>query len=92
MVLSGKDRGKSGKVLRAFPRESRVLVEGVNVVKRHQRPTKSNQKGQIVDKTVPIHVSKVMIVDPKGGERTRVGYRMEGNKKVRFARKSGSTI
>ena len=65
-VISGKDRGKSGKVLRAFPNEDLVVVEGVNVKKRHQRATKANQKGQIIDKTMPVHVSNVMLVDGSG--------------------------
>ena len=65
-VISGKDRGKSGKVLRAFPKEDLVVVEGVNVKKRHQRATKTNQKGQIIDKTMPVHVSNVMLVDGSG--------------------------
>jgi len=91
MVISGKDRGKTGKVLRAYPSESKVIVEGVNILKKHQRPTKSNQRGQIVDKTMPIHVSKVMIIDGKGN-RARVGYRTVGDKKQRFARTTGSEI
>ncbi|OGG47990.1 50S ribosomal protein L24 [Candidatus Kaiserbacteria bacterium RIFCSPHIGHO2_02_FULL_50_9] len=65
-VISGKDRGKSGKVLRALPREDLVVVEGVNIKKRHQRATKANQKGQIIDKTMPIHVSNVMLVGGSG--------------------------
>lgn len=91
IVIGGKDRGKSGKVLRAFPRESKVVVEGVNILKKHQRPTKNNQKGQIVDKTMPIHVSNVMIVDGKG-KRSRVGYRTVGEQKQRFARTTKSEI
>lgn len=59
-VISGKDKGKSGKILKAMPRENRVVVEGVNIRKKHQRPTKSNQKGQIIDRTLPIHASNVM--------------------------------
>lgn len=92
IVLSGKDRGKSGKIIRAFPNAQKVLVEGVNIVKRHQRPTRSNQKGQIIDKAMPLHVSNVALRDPKSGKPTRAGYRIEGNKKVRVARKSGIVI
>jgi len=69
VVISGADRGKSGKILRALPKENRVVVEGVNIKKKHQRPTKANQKGQVVDKTMPIHVSNVMLTE--GGKRTR---------------------
>ena len=70
IIIAGKDRGKTGKVLRALPKLDRVIVEGVNIKKRHQRPTKSNQKGQIVDKTLPVHVSNVMLVGG-GGKGTR---------------------
>lgn len=92
IVISGKDRGKTGKVLEAFPRTEGVLVEGVNLKKKHQKPQRSNQKGQIVETARPIHVSNVMLVDPSGGERTRVGFKMEGEKKVRIAKKSKTTL
>lgn len=92
IVISGKDRGKSGKVLRALPREDRVVVEGVNIVKRHQRATKQRQSGQIVDKTLPVHVSNVMVVDPKKGVRTRVGIKRVNGKYTRVAKKSGATL
>ncbi len=70
VVITGKDKGKKGKVIRAFPSENRVIVEGVNIRKRHQRKTRENQKGQIVDKTMPLNVSNVMLVG-SGGKRTR---------------------
>lgn len=70
IVISGKDRGKTGKVVKALPREDKVIIAGVNVVKHHERPRKSGQKGQVIDKTMPIHVSNVMLVDSKG-KRTR---------------------
>jgi large subunit ribosomal protein L24 len=92
VVLTGKDKGRQGQVLRVFPTENRVLVEGVNVVQRHQRPTQVNPQGGIVNKEAPIHVSNVAFVDPKSGGATRVGFRMEGDKKVRFAKKSGEVI
>ena len=76
IVLSGKDKGKKAKILKAFPRESMVLVEGVNVKKRHQKPRRDATKGQIIDKTLPIHVSKVALLDPQSGEATRVGKKM----------------
>lgn len=92
IVVSGKDKGKTGKVLRAFPKENKVIVEGVNVKKRHQRARRSGQKGQIVDKTEPVSVSNVMLLDPKGGKRTRVGISREGGKRARVARKSGAEL
>ncbi len=91
IVISGKDRGKTGKVLRALPSEHKVVVEGVNLLKKHQRPTQNNQKGQIVEKTMPIHVSNVMLVDGKG-KRTRASFRHVGEKKQRFAKTTGSEI
>lgn len=92
IVISGKDRGKTGKVLEAYPRESRVLVEGINLKTKHQRPTRSNQKGQIVETARPLHVSNVMLVDPSVGKRTRIGFKIEGDKKVRIAKKSKSVL
>lgn len=92
MVVTGKDKGKKGKVLRALPKRSLVIVEGVNVQKRHQRQRRANQKGQIIDKTLPVSVSNVMLLDPKSGKPTRVGSKTEGEKKVRVARKSGSQL
>ena len=92
IVLTGKDKGRKGKVLRVFPTESRVLVQGINVVQRHTRPSQTNPQGGIVNKEAPIHVSNVANVDPKSGDATRVGFRIEGDKKVRFAKKSGEVI
>ncbi len=92
IILSGKDKGKTGKVTRAFPREMKVIVAGVNVRKVHKRPTKGGQKGQIIEQSVPMHVSNVMIVDPKTSKGSRVGYKMDGDKKVRISKKSGSSL
>lgn len=92
IVIAGKDRGKSGKVVRALPREDKVIVEGVNIKKKHQRPTKSNQKGQIIDKTLPIHVSNVQLVDPKTKKPTRIGYKVIDGKKVRVTKQSDTTL
>lgn len=92
IVVAGKDKGKTGKVLKAFPQLDKVLVEGVNISKRHQRARKSNQQGQVVDKPMPMHVSNVMIVDPKTNERTRVGVKMVGDKKVVVTKKSGTEL
>lgn len=92
IVTTGKDKGKKGKVTVAFPREDKILIEGINVKKVHRRAQGEGKKGQIIEKTFPIHVSNVMLLDPKGDKRTRVGYKVEKGKKVRIAKKSGSTI
>lgn len=92
-VKSGADKGKTGKVLHAFPKELRALVEGVNVKKRHQKSRKSGEKGQIIDKPLPVQISNLMLIDPKSGKPTRVGIsRKEGVKAVRIAKKSGAVI
>ncbi len=92
VVISGKDKGKQGVVLAAFPKKDRVLVEGVNVVKKHSKPSQVNPQGGIVSQEAPIHVSNVMPLDPKTGEPTRVGYKVVDGKKVRVAKKSGETL
>ena len=92
LVISGKWRGKTGKVLRAFPRELKVLVEGVNIVKKHQRPRRTGEKGQIVEIPKPIPVSKVKLVCPSCKKATRVGYKIEGDKKFRICKKCGAKI
>jgi large subunit ribosomal protein L24 len=88
----GKTTIKTGRVLKVYPRTDRVLVEGINMVKKHQRATQGNDKGGIIDKEAPIHVSNVAIVDPKTGKPTRVGYREVDGKKVRYAKKSGESL
>jgi large subunit ribosomal protein L24 len=91
-VLTGRDRGKTGEVLRILRDEDRVVVQGVNVVKRHQRPTAASPGG-IVEKEAPIHVSNVAHIDPKTSRPTRVGYKIvEGKRKVRIAKRSGEII
>ncbi|MDQ0340197.1 large subunit ribosomal protein L24 [Caldalkalibacillus uzonensis] len=93
MVITGKDKGKKGRVIAAYPRQNRVLVEGVNMVKKHQKPNQANPQGGIITKEAPIHVSNVMPIDPKTGEPTRVGYKvLENGKKVRIAKKSGEPL
>ena len=93
IVISGKDKGKKGRVIAAFPRENRVLVEGVNMVKKHAKPSQMNPQGGILNQEAPIHASNVMLVDPKTGEATRVGYKiLDNGKKVRVAKKSGEVI
>jgi len=92
IVISGRDKGKKGKVLKVFPKEDRALVQGVNVVKRHQRQTQKEQGG-IVSKEAPIHLSNIAHVDPKSGKPTRIGFKtMADGSKVRFAKKSGEVI
>ena len=92
VLLTGKDKGKQGAVLRVLPKEERVEVEGLNMVQRHTRPTQSDPQGGIKSKEAPVHVSNVALVDPKTGGPTRVGFRVEGDKKVRFAKKSGEVL
>jgi len=92
MVISGKDKGKTGVILTAFPKKDRVLVEGVNIIKKHMKPNQVNPQGGIVSQEAAIHVSNVMLIDPKTGEPTRVGSKVEDGKKVRVAKKSGEII
>ncbi len=90
-VISGKDKGKTGVILAAYPKESRVLVEGVNIVKKHSKPSQMNPQGGIISFEAPIHVSNVMPIDPKTGNPTRVGYKTVDGNKVRVA-KSGAEL
>jgi large subunit ribosomal protein L24 len=92
VVLAGKDKGRQGQVLRVIPKENRVLVAGVNMVKRHTRPTQGDPQGGIKNKEAALHISNVAFVDPKSGEPTRIGFRIDGDKKVRVAKKSGEVI
>ena len=92
VVTTGRDKGKKGEVLKVFPKEDRVLVAGVNMVKRHQRQTQT-QTGGIINKESPIQVANIAHVDPKTGGATRVGFKVLGDgRKVRFAKKSGEVI
>ena len=91
VVLTGKDKGRTGKVTRVLPKDNRVVVQGINVVQRHTRPSQVNPQGGIVNKEASIHVSNVALVD-SNGKATRVGFRMEGDKKVRFAKSTGDAI
>jgi large subunit ribosomal protein L24 len=93
IVITGKDKGKKGRVLAAFPKKDRVLVEGINLVKKHARPSQANPQGGILTQETPIHVSNVSLIDPKSGKPTRVGYKvLDNGKKVRVAKKSGEVI
>lgn len=91
IVLAGKDKGKEGDILSVRPSENRALVSGVNMVTRHKRQTQTEQGGRL-SMEAPINLSNLALVDPKDGGATRVGFRMEDGKKVRFAKKSGETI
>jgi large subunit ribosomal protein L24 len=92
IVLAGKDKGKKGKVLKVLPKENKVLVEGVNVYKRHQRARRQNEKGQVLDVTRPLQISNVSPLDPKSGKATRVGKKEVSGKRVRIATKSGQEL
>ena len=92
MVITGKDKGKTGVILSALPKKDRVLVEGVNIVKKHSKPSQMNPQGGIISQEAPIHVSNVMPLDPKTGEPTRVGLKVVDGKRVRVAKKSGEVL
>ena len=92
VVITGKDKGKHGEVLKVLPAENRAIVKGVSMVRRHQRQTPT-QEGGIITKEAPIHVSNLALEDPKDGKPTRVGYKfLKDGRKVRFARRSGEVI
>ncbi len=93
IVLAGKDKGKTGEVVRSFPSLGKVVVAGVNIAKKHSRNRfNTDKKGEIIDKTMPIDVSNVSLIDDKSGKATRVGYKISGDKKVRVAKKSGQEV
>ena len=93
MVTAGKDKGKTGKVTQVFPVEAKVVVAGVNVRYRHLKPKRQNEKGQRIEYNAPLNVSKVMLIDPKSGRATRIGYKiLPSGEKVRIAKKSGEVI
>ena len=93
VVLSGKDKGAEGIVEKAIPEKGKVIVEGVNVARKHQAPTRADQQGGIIDKAMPIDVSNVAVVSPKDGKATRVGYKvLEDGTKIRICRRTGEEI
>jgi large subunit ribosomal protein L24 len=98
VVISGKDRGKTGRVLRVDPQKQKVFVEGLNIVKRHQRPMqvqnaqRAETVGGVIEKEGPIHISNVMLIDPKDKKRTRVGVAREGGSRNRVTRRSGTKL
>jgi large subunit ribosomal protein L24 len=92
VAIAGKDKGKTGEVLRVLRKEDRVLVQGINMIKRHQRPTQASPGG-IVEKEASLHISNIAHVDPKTDQPTRVGYKtIEADRKVRYAKRSGEVI
>ena len=91
IVTTGRDKGKQGEVLRAMPKTNKVVVQGVNMVKRHTRPSQTNAGG-IISKEAPIDVSNVALIDPETGKPTRVGFKVVDGEKVRVAKKSGKVI
>ena len=89
-VLAGKDKGREGQVTRAIPSQDKVIIEGVNLAKRHQKPTSATLQGGIIDKAMPLHVSNVAVISPSDGKPTRVGYRLDvDGRKVRICRRTG---
>lgn len=93
VVISGKDKGKKGRVLRSYPTQCRVLVEGVNIVTKAQKPNQANPEGGLIKKEMPVHVSNVMYFDAKAGKGVRIGYKMNSNgKKVRVSKATGEEI
>lgn len=92
VVITGRDKGKEGIVQKAYPRLEKVVVEGINIRKKHRKPTQQNPEGSIVEMYAPIHVSNVALIDPKTKKPTRVGIKIVRGKKVRVAKKSGEVI
>lgn len=92
IVITGKDKGKKGKITLVLVQKNKVVVEGLNMMKKHQRPRKSGEKGQVLSISMPINASNVMIVDPKTGKGSRIGKKKVGDKMVRIARKSNQEI
>ncbi|WEG73385.1 50S ribosomal protein L24 [Vagococcus intermedius] len=91
-VITGKDKNKEGVVLTAFPKQDRVIVEGVNMIKKHQKPSAAAPQGGIVETEASIHVSNVMVIDPSNGEPTRVGFKDIDGKKVRVSKRTGEVL
>lgn len=91
-VLAGAYKGKQGQVLMVYPDKNRAIVEGVNLIKKHRKPSAENPQGSIIEKEASIHISNLGLIDPKTGKPTRISYKIEGDKKVRVATKSGEKI
>lgn len=91
-VIAGNDKNKTGKVLSVNPSENRAVVEGINMVSKHTKPNSKQPQGGIIKQEAPIHISNLNLIDPQSGKPTRVGYKMDGDKKIRYAKKSGEEI
>ncbi len=92
IVIAGKERGKEAKVIKVLPKEDKLVLEGLNKVKKHLKPQIAGKSGQVIEKEMPIHISNVAIKDPKTGKPSRIRYEMKGDKKIRVAAKSGAEI
>jgi large subunit ribosomal protein L24 len=92
VVTSGEHKGSEGKVMKVLIEKNKAIVEGVNMVSKHEKPSASNPQGGIVKKEAPIHISNLALIDPKSGKATRIGYKMEDGKKVRFSKQSNQVI
>ena len=92
VVIAGSNKGKEGTVKTVLAKENKVVVEGVNIIKKHMKPTQQDPDGKIIEREAPIHVSNVALVDPKTNKPTKVGYKVENGKKVRVAKKSATVI
>lgn len=91
-VISGKDKGKTGKVVKVFPKKGKIVVEGINMITKHMKPSQINPQGGVVTKPAPMFSSKVMLFDEKAGKPTRVGFKFVDGKKVRYSKVSGETL
>lgn len=92
LIISGKDRGRRGKILKALPKEERIVVEGINVRKKHRRARRSGEKGQVIEFPAPIHVSSIKLICSKCEKATRVGYKVTEGKKYRICKKCGQEV
>jgi len=92
LIISGKDKGRTGKILKSFPKELKVLVEGINLRKKHIKPRKEGEKGQVVSVPAPLDISNIKLICPKCGKATRIGYKIEKDTKKRFCKKCKSEI
>ena len=91
-VIAGAYKGSEGKVIRVYPKRNKALVEGINMVSKHEKPSAKNPQGGITEKEMPIHISNLSLMDPKSGENTRIGYEMRDGNKVRVSKKSNEVI
>lgn len=91
-IISGKDKGKKGKIIEVLKKEGRLIIEGINLRKRHTKPKKNGEKGQIIEKPTPIHISNVMLICPKCGKATRVGFKIAEKRKYRICKKCSQEI